>query len=133
MTPIPGADTEVRACSGVHTGCKSHDLAASMHTEDCRLPTSDTYQYLSVSCLFAAGMHGIREDWTVDLLACTYHAGKFAIWGAVEGIIIAICVLGICEAAAPTCNRRPHNCCSSVCLHIKHCSCHLLREHYCMS
>ena len=58
------------------------------------------YQYLSVSCLFVAGMHGIREDWTVDLLACTYHAGKFAIWGAVEGIIIAICVLGIREAAA---------------------------------
>jgi hypothetical protein len=44
-------------------------------------------------------MHGIREDWTVDLLACTYHTGKFALWGAVEGIIIAICVLGIREAA----------------------------------
>jgi hypothetical protein len=50
--------------------------------------------------IYVAGMHGIREDWTVDLLACTYHAGKFAIWGAVEGIIIAICVLGIREAVA---------------------------------
>lgn len=86
---------------GVHADCKSHDLARDMYTTECRLPANDTYQYLSVSCFYAAaGMHGIQEDWTVDLLACTYHAGKFAIWGAVEGIIIAICILGIREAAA---------------------------------
>ena len=54
---------------------------------------------LLTSACSAAGMHGIREDWTVDLLACTYHACKFALWGAVEGIIIAICVLGIRKAA----------------------------------
>ena len=50
----------------------------------------------------------------MDPLACTYHASKFAIWGAVEGIIIAICVLGIREAG---CSTGLHKFRSSVCMH----------------
>ena len=42
-----------------------------------------------------AGAHGIRADWTVDCLACGYHVGKFAVFAAVEGIIITIAVLGL--------------------------------------
>jgi hypothetical protein len=74
---------------------------------------------LLMSAFSAAGMHGIREDWTVDLLACTYHTCKFAIWGAVEGIIIAICVLGIRKAVVVVMSMQHAIHCSSAAVSVQ--------------